>query len=192
MWRRFAKLALVAVVAAASVGYWLSVRSDNSGVIIPPPPQTFDEGFDRREAIVAAMLADPRTWDHHLTIAAAILMQNQQMFRAGRLWDLIEVRADARQLQFVFSARQRDTLLAMPEWRGGPQSVGEEFTNNAYQWICQRPETAAIWDVHSMLFAREEISAMTIEIYRSNHGEFLRSIPVELLPCADRYSVSDG
>ena len=161
-------------------------------VNLPPPPETLDEAFDRRDLILSEMLADPRTWEGHLAIAAALLMQDRQMFQDGRLWDLLEVQAEARQLVFAFSARQPNTLLSLPEWRGDAPSLGEMFTDNAFQCICQRPETAALWDLHTVLYQREGVSVMTIRIYRSNHGPLLREVPVELLPCADRYAVSDG
>ena len=184
---------LVAVLGIAGVGYWLMSRPETRSVDLPAAPLNIDEAFARREAIVAEMISDPRTWPTHLDIAAGLLEQERRMFQADRLWDLDEIYVDGRQLVFRFIARQPLTLAAMPIWRedNAAPSIGALFTNAAFRWICLRPESAAIWDVHTRVFADDETVVMRILVIRKN-GDVLRELPVELLPCADRGAVSDG
>ncbi len=186
---------ILMAIAAIAIAFaaWRLTRPISVELTLPPPPETYDEGFDRREEIVAEMLSDPRSWEEHLDIAVALLLDEQRLFLRHRYWVLTSVSHDDRQLKFTFAARQPGNLTTLPEWRGeGGESVGEMFTIGAYRWICARPETAAIWDVHETLFTRDGTSVMQIVITDRLGETVLRELPVELIPCADREAVSDG
>ncbi len=190
MWRRTILLATL-VVGLSILGY-LWTGEEDAAPALPPRPETLDAAFDRREEIFAEMLADPRVWPEHLSIAVALLETEDRLLLAHRYWDLSGVSHTDRQLIFTFSARQPGNLTTLPEWSDTGESVGSIFTNAAYRWICDRPETAAIWDLHDALYRRDGTVVMRIVITDREGAVELRELPVEVIPCADRSAVSAG
>lgn len=193
MRRILAVITVIAMLSVAMIYNWSTSAPIAEELVIPTEPQNIEAAFAQREAIRADMLSDPRTWDDHLALAAAILEDQRRQFLAEKRWRLDTIVSENNQLIFRFITPEPNRMIAMPKYSDDSDrlSIEELFTTSAYRWICDRPETAAIWDLHHEMLIRDQDPVMYIAIFVPG-GDALLELVVENQPCTTRSGLSGG
>jgi len=178
-------LGLFSVIAvAAGLWFWLGRNVPETTTYVQPHYETLEAVFARREEILAEVLDDPAKLNGHIAIAVGILNDNSWKFERALHWRLENVEAQRGELVFNLEAREPTKLSALSR-----DAIKELFTRDAYLWICDAPETAVIWDIHTRMFEIDGRLTMRVVIW---DDEVLRDFTVEPVPCTNRRTLSDG